>query len=282
PTAAPTPTRTLVPSVTPTLTPSATPVWPWAVVDKGTTWIATNQPVLKGQVRDAQGRLVTGGRAMVGISVNGDYRSTDSFRNPAPTNADGWYEFYLQPGQYIQIVKLFVDGREVSLYSLSTTWWAEASRWWHVTLREGPGPYLDDPDLMTRTRAAAETATAQHLPTRTPLPGGFFGTVDHWVVNIPSGNPVVKGQVFDRQGYLLTNGRASVGISVDGTYFSSPTFRNPQPTNEEGWYEIFVGRGQRIRIVKLFIDGQEANLDNQDQSWMAKEREWWHVDIRER
>ena len=282
PTPAPTPTRTRVPTVTPTYTPTIPPVLPWAVLDKATSTIPLDRPVVKGQVRDRYGQLMTNGRAMVGITVNGDYRSTKQFRNPAPTNAEGWYEFYIQPKQYIQIITLFIDGEEVSLYATSKSWWAVEGQWWHVDLYEGPGPYIEDPVFVAQTRAMDETATAQWVPSRTPLAAPFYYKVNHGVRDITSGSPVVKGQVYDKNGQLITNGRALVGISVNGDYTSSTSFRNPLPTNADGWYEFYVSEGQTIRVVKLFVDGTEVNLDEDNAMWTAARYKWWHVEIRGR
>ncbi|MBM3190061.1 MAG: hypothetical protein FJZ90_15235, partial [Chloroflexi bacterium] len=108
-----------------------------------------------------------------------------------------------------------------------------------------------------------------------------FTLVDRGVSGIGPSTPVIKGQVYDRNGNLLRNGRAKVGVSVDGAIYSSGTFPNPFPTNADGWYEIYVGRGQTIRIVKLLIDGREVVPTNAHLSWKAEGHRWWYVDIRE-
>jgi hypothetical protein len=250
-------------------------------VDKGIRYMTVSNPVVKGQVLDAQGRLVTSGRAQVGVSINGEYRSTEWFRNPQPTNAAGWWEVYVRPGQSVRIVKLFIDGREVEFYNASNTWIAQETEWWYIDLREGPGPFTDDPVVVEVTRSAAETATARPTPTTTPDSAIVFSLENRGHRGIWVDTPVVKGQVFDRDGNLITGGRAAVGITVNWEYTSSDKFRNPQPTNEDGWYEIYLSSGQRIQITKLFIDGREVTLRNTGGYWYAERGVWWYVDVRQ-
>jgi len=64
---------------------------------------------VKGQVFDKRGRVMPG--AQVRIRIN-DY-DWKSDANPATANAEGWYEWTLDPGQKIQFVELIVDGRSV-------------------------------------------------------------------------------------------------------------------------------------------------------------------------
>jgi hypothetical protein len=132
----PTPTMTWTPTDTPTPLPTATPTMVYSLVNKGIRLMTVRQPVLKGQVRDAQGRLITDGRASVGVSINGVYRDTEWFRNPQPTNVDGWYEIYVSPWQVVRIVRLFIDDREVTLVGASRYWTAQSRQWWHVDLRQ--------------------------------------------------------------------------------------------------------------------------------------------------
>ena len=277
----PEPTLTPIPTPSPTITPSRTPAIRYSLVDKGIRYMTVNNPVLKGQVLDAQGRLVISGRAKVGVAINGSYRSTDWFRNPQPTNAAGWYEIYVSPGQVVQIVKLFIDDREVEFHNASDTWTAQETEWWYVDLREGPGPFTDDPIVVERTRSAAETATAQPTPTTTPDSAIVFSLDNKGHQGISVDTPVVKGQVFDRDGNIIANGRASVGVTINWDYASTDRFRNPQPTNVDGWYEIYVSPGQRIQIVKLFIDGREVTLRNTGDYWYADRGVWWYVDVRQ-
>ncbi|MBN1400453.1 MAG: hypothetical protein JXA74_06430 [Anaerolineae bacterium] len=273
---------TWTPTDTPTPRPTATPTMVYSLVNKGIRLMTVRQPVLKGQVRDAQGRLITDGRASVGVSINGIYRDTEWFRNPQPTNVEGWYEIYVSPGQDVRIVKFFLDGEEVALDDTSPVWYAQDREWWYVDIREGLGPFTDDPAVVEVTRWAAETATAQPTPTTTPDSAIVFDLVDNGVRDITVSNPVVKGQVFDRDGNIIANGRASVGVTINGEYSSSDEFRNPQPTNVDGWYEIYVSPWQVVRIVRLFIDDREVTLVGASRYWTAQSRQWWHVDLRQR
>lgn len=150
----------------------------------------------------------------------------------------------------------------------------------------------------TATREAGERATATALiagqatrqaapsreapPTRAPMVQRTFYLDDRGVTGIGASTPVVKGQVFDRDGSVLADGRAQVGMTFDGVFLTTAGLRNPLPTNPAGWYEAYVGRGQRIRIVSLIVDGQEVRLENADREWQAEASRWWHVDIRER
>lgn len=64
---------------------------------------------VKGQVFDKKGKVIPG--AKVRITINGYEWKSDA--NPATTNADGWYEWTLEPGQKVKFVDLMVDGRSV-------------------------------------------------------------------------------------------------------------------------------------------------------------------------
>ncbi|MEA3407871.1 MAG: PA14 domain-containing protein [Chloroflexota bacterium] len=125
------------------------------------------------------------------------------------------------------------------------------------------------------------TPVAPPTLTREASAAPAFKLVDKGVERLPSGGTVVKGQVFDRQGRVIANGLAAVGVTVDGVYLQSPEFRNPQPTNVDGWYEIYVRPGQRIGIVKLLLDGKEVPLEGAPMEWVAKEKSWWHVNVRQ-
>jgi hypothetical protein len=68
--------------------------------------------VVKGQVLDRQGHPLM--NAKVGINLFDAWWQNPA--NPAPVNADGWYEFYLSPKQKVTFVRLWTpDGRDASL-----------------------------------------------------------------------------------------------------------------------------------------------------------------------
>jgi hypothetical protein len=92
-------------------TPTPTPSDLFVIEYLGCKPHGREQGSVKGQVFDAEGRPIANGRAWVTIWIDG--RPWDSDANPAPTNVDGWYEWFLSLNQIIRFVKLEVDGREV-------------------------------------------------------------------------------------------------------------------------------------------------------------------------
>lgn len=137
--------------------------------------------------------------------------------------------------------------------------------------------FAGSPNAWEPSSTPARTPTATSQASTVPA----FRLIEKGVKSVATGGSVVKGQVFDRQGDVIANGRAAVGVTVDGVYLQSSGFRNPQPTNAEGWYEIYVRPNQRIRIVHLLIDGQEVPLAGTSMSWVATDEGWWHVNIRQ-
>jgi hypothetical protein len=105
----PTPTWTVAPTSTPTPTdtPIPTPSNRFAIEYLGCRPHSRVGGSVKGQVFDADERLIANDRAVVIIEV--DQRLVLS----APTNVDGWYEWNLSLNQLIRFVKLEVDGRVV-------------------------------------------------------------------------------------------------------------------------------------------------------------------------
>jgi len=67
--------------------------------------------VVKGQVFDQNNNIIRGAR--VTITIDGIL--WDSPANPAPTNVDGWYEWYLAVGQRVNFVSLDLPGSPARL-----------------------------------------------------------------------------------------------------------------------------------------------------------------------
>lgn len=131
PTAAPSPTEMPVPATatpspspspspiatelpTPTASPTATetplpPQRTFKLIYRNCIPHALALGSVKGQVFDKTGRVVPG--AKVRITINGYEWQSDA--NPATTNADGWYEWVLEPGQKVKFVELIVNGKSV-------------------------------------------------------------------------------------------------------------------------------------------------------------------------
>ena len=133
-----------------------------------------------------------------------------------------------------------------------------------------------------QTAAAKATSDTRTTQTAYAISTQRYYLDERGVRDIPTGQPVVKGQVYDRDGNLITGGRARVGVEVNDNYWQTNEFPNPFPTNADGWYEFYVGSDQKIRIVKLFVDDKEVPLENTIITWQSARRQWWHVDIRHR
>jgi len=262
----------------------------YAFAEREVRNIPGNDPVIKGQVLDAQDQPVAR-TAAVGYTVDGVYVQGEGVRNPAPTNPDGWYEIYVKPGQKIRLVRVVIDGKDQPLAGASTEWEAESRRWWYVDVRPLKTPPTLTPSPTaepTATQSATATASTAHPSVEPPQPSatpsviaqGAALTFDvREVRSIPGTDPVVKGQVFDAEGQPIAR-RAAVGFTVDGVYVQGEGVRNPAPTNPDGWYEIYVKPGQKIRLIKVFIDGKEQAVASPSTEWTAESRRWWYVDVR--
>jgi len=77
----------------------------------------------------------------------------------------------------------------------------------------------------------------------------YHGCVDHY-----SQLGSVKGQVFDKYGRIIQG--AAVTIGIGGGAWDDPA--NPAVTNEDGWYEWWLGVDQRISFLQLDIKGVRA------------------------
>lgn len=149
-----------------------------------------------------------------------------------------------------------------------------------------PTKIYQTPKRISATRPASRPPPTRPSPTR-PSPTKTKAPVQHPVFYVHDrglrhiGQTVIKGQVFDRNGNLLANGRAQIGVTIGGNYYQSDSFRNPQPTNSAGWYEMYVSPDQEIEIAKLFIDGQQVPLEA-TAKWRSRKGTWWYVDIRQR
>ena len=69
---------------------------------------------------------------------------------------------------------------------------------------------------------------------------------------------VVKGRVLDRYGNPIPGAR--VRIAIEGSVWDNPA--NPATTNPEGWYEFFLGVGQRVSFVEITVPGRHAKISD--------------------
>lgn len=116
------------------------------------------------------------------------------------------------------------------------------------------------------------TATSTEEPS--PLAGRF--TIEYLGCE-PHGSDIgsVKGQVFDREGNVIPN--AYVWITLNGWPYDTPA-----RSNEAGWYEFFLEKGLKVKIVSMVIDGQEVELvGHEDLEFKAQGGCFEHVNLRQ-
>ncbi len=125
---------------------------------------------------------------------------------------------------------------------------------------------------------ATETATLTPTPTETatpanPLAGTYIveyeGCTSHG-----AGIGTVKGVVFDRQGGVIPG--AEVRISLNGYPYDQPAV-----SNGAGWYEFYLEKDLKVRIVSLRIGGQEMPLLGQEQEFKSQGGCFEHVNLRQ-
>ena len=92
-----------------------------------------------------------------------------------------------------------------------------------------------------------------------------------------SGLGSVKGQIFDNQGRVIQG--AAVKIGLNGGAWDDPA--NPARTNEDGWYEWWLGIGQRVSFLQLDIQGVPAQFGPKPFEVVARSGCFQHVDFRE-
>lgn len=126
-------TATTVPTIAPTHIPpppTATPLPPnrFAVESPGCIPHGSGRGTVKGQVFDRDGRVIVGAQVYVTLD---DWE----YDRPAISNPEGWYEFYLDNGLRVRIVKLVINDEEMTLVDAEREFEARAGCFEHVNLR---------------------------------------------------------------------------------------------------------------------------------------------------
>jgi len=119
-----------------------------------------------------------------------------------------------------------------------------------------------------------ETATVTPTETVSPLAGRF---AIEYLGCEPHGSDIgsVKGQVFDRDGNVLAN--AYVWITLNGWPYDTPA-----RSNEAGWYEFFLDKGLKVKIVSMVVEGEEVELvGHEDLEFKAQGGCFEHVNLRQ-
>ncbi len=120
----------------------------------------------------------------------------------------------------------------------------------------------------------AETTTVTPTEEPSPLAGRF--AVEYLGCE-PHGSDIgsVKGQVFDQDGNVLPN--AYVWITLNGWPYETPA-----RSNEAGWYEFFLEKGLKVKIVSMVVDGEEVELiGHEDLEFKAQGGCFEHVNLRQ-
>jgi hypothetical protein len=108
--------------------------------------------------------------------------------------------------------------------------------------------------LRPATAIPTETPTPNSSPAGMADPGeGAYGVEYLGCIKHGSGTGTVKGRVFDRQGNIVVG--AEVRITLNDW-----TYDTPGRTNTDGWYEFYLDKGLKVKIVSLRIQGQEMPL----------------------
>jgi len=116
------------------------------------------------------------------------------------------------------------------------------------------------------------SATATAAPSELSFSVEYLGCKSHAITH-----GSVKGQVFDRQGNVIPG--AQVEIWIDGHRWDNPA--NPATTNQDGWYEWILALDQVVRIVALYIDGQEVAIYPDNLEVPSVSRCFQHVNFRQ-
>jgi len=129
------------------------------------------------------------------------------------------------------------------------------------------------------TITASASATPEPSATPTEEPGPLAGTFTiEYLGCEPHGSDIgsVKGQVFDSEGDVIPD--AYVWITLNGWPYDTPA-----RSNGAGWYEFFLEKGLKVKIVSVVIDGKEVELvGNEDLEFKAQGGCFEHVNIRQR
>jgi len=134
----------------------------------------------------------------------------------------------------------------------------------------------------TGTLVAPPSATPEPSPSDSPTP---TATADPRVGQFrveylgcdPRGSDIgiVKGQIFDAGGKVVAG--AEVRVQLDGWNYDQPAI-----SNGDGWYEFYLQKGLKVRIVSLRIEGQEMALAaNRDQEFLAQGCCFEYVNLRQ-
>ncbi len=124
-------TDTPEPTPSPTVTATADPgVGTFLVEYRGCDPRGSDIGIVKGQIFDRDGKVIAG--AEVRVQLDGwDYDQ------PAISNGEGWYEFYLQKGLQVKIVSLRIEGKEMALAgNEDQVFLAQIGCFEHVNLRQ--------------------------------------------------------------------------------------------------------------------------------------------------
>jgi hypothetical protein len=122
-----------------------------------------------------------------------------------------------------------------------------------VALAATPLPTLEP--LRLRTAVPIDTPSPAQAPSTVPsaVPDGAYAVEYLGCIKHGSGTGTVKGQVFDRQGDIVVGAEIRVTLN-DWTY------DRPGITNTDGWYEFYLDKDLKVKIVSLRIRGQEMPL----------------------
>jgi hypothetical protein len=102
-------TSSPTPTVSPTPQPTADPrTGKFLVTYLGCDPRGSDIGIVKGQILDSRGKILVG--AEVRITLD-DW----TYDQPAVSNGEGWYEFYLQKGLKVKIASLRINGAEMPL-----------------------------------------------------------------------------------------------------------------------------------------------------------------------
>jgi hypothetical protein len=127
-----------------------------------------------------------------------------------------------------------------------------------------------------RAPTASPTATLSPTPvvTANPLAGKY--RVEYLGCD-PRGSDIgiVKGQIFDRAGGIVAG--AEVRVQLDDWAYDQPAI-----SNGDGWYEFYLQKGLKVKIVSLRIGGEDMPLaGREDQVFLAQAGCFEYVNLRQ-
>ena len=139
-----------------------------------------------------------------------------------------------------------------------------------------PSPTRSPTATVPPTRTPIPTSTQSPTPTDTPNPyRGKYLVEYHGCVKHGSGVGTIKGQIFDREGNIIPG--AEVYISLNDWAYDRPA-----RSNAAGWYEFYLDNDLKVKIVGLWVNGQEVPLaGHEDVTLKSQPGCFEHVDIRQ-